>query len=488
MVMFIDDLNMPTIDKYGTQKPNALLKFLVEYEQLYQRGQELLLRDIKDVYHVGCISPVAGGNNRVDPRLMSLYNTFNITNPQEDSITHIYNSILQKKLTEFPEDVKGCIEPMTQATVSLYRTLQEKLPRTPSKFHYNFNLRDLSRIYEGLYMSTPDKIKTKSQFIRLWRNECLRVFVDKLIDSTDRALVADDLIPQLVSKFFKDVQEEVMVNPIVFGDFALVDPEDMQSEESVLRLYEDLGKFEDIREKMNRVLEEYSYSVREMGLVLFDDALDHITKIHRIIRFDKGSGLLVGFGGSGKQSLTKLSTFLASYDLFQITLKRNYREEDFREELKELYRTVIKKPTTFMFTDAHVVEEGFLELINNILTIGMVPALFPEDEKDGLKGQIDEEIRKKKLPDTKEFAWEYFVNRARANIHIVLCMSPAGDALRLRCRNFPGLITNTTVDWFFLWPKEALLDVAVAKMGEIELTDEQREKVCEHLVLCHQSV
>jgi len=55
--------------------------------------------------HVGCISPVAGGNNRVDPRLMSLYNTFNITNPSEDSTKLIYNSILKTKFKEFPEEV-----------------------------------------------------------------------------------------------------------------------------------------------------------------------------------------------------------------------------------------------------------------------------------------------------------------------------------------------------------------------------------------------
>jgi dynein heavy chain len=50
---------------------------------------------------------------------------------------------------------------------------------------------------------------------------------------------------------------------------------------------------------------------------------------------------------------------------------------------------VLEKPQTFLFTDSHVQEEGFLELINNILTIGMVPALFPEEEKDGLMGPIE---------------------------------------------------------------------------------------------------
>jgi dynein heavy chain len=49
-----------------------------------------------------------------------------------------------------------------------------------------------------------------------------------------------------------------------------------------------------------------------------------------------------------------------------------------------LFKLVLKKPQTFLFTDSHIAEEGFLELINNILTIGIVPGLFTEEEKDGL--------------------------------------------------------------------------------------------------------
>ena len=56
--------------------------------------------------------------------------------------------------------------------------------------------------------------------------------------------------------------------------------------------------------------------------------------------------------------------------MFTITLSRGYREKEFREELKKLYEMLASKPVTFLFTDSHVVEESFLELINNMLTIG----------------------------------------------------------------------------------------------------------------------
>jgi dynein heavy chain len=58
--------------------------------------------------------------------------------------------------------------------------------------------------------------------------------------------------------------------------------------------------------------------IQPLNLVLFNDALEHLVKIHRIIRFDKGHALLIGYGGSGKTSLSRLVAFTASYVLFEI--------------------------------------------------------------------------------------------------------------------------------------------------------------------------
>jgi len=277
----------------------------------------------------------------------------------------------------------------------------EKLPRTPLKFHYIFNLRDISRVFQGLYISTVDKFKSKGAFIRLWRNECSRVFGDRLINSTDVTLVGDD-IAGLTRQHFKDTEEEVLANPMFFGDFALSEPgEDTEDP----RLYEDLGAVEKVKEKLEYFLSEYNDEKKAMDLVLFTDALSHLTRIHRVIRFPKGSALLVGYGGSGKQSLTRLATYVAGMDIFRLNLTRTYGANEMKEDLRSLYKMVVKTPKVFMFTDSDVADEGFLELLNNVLTIGMVPSLFPEEEKDGLCSPLDAEIRRKKLPETKDFRW-----------------------------------------------------------------------------------
>lgn len=147
-----------------------------------------------------------------------------------------------------------------------------------------------------------------------------------------------------------------------------------------------------------------------------------------------------------------------------------------------------KSPTTFLFTDAHVIEEGFLELINNMLTIGMVPALFDEDGKKNMGDLIRDEAKKLGVNETKEDLWNYFLEKVKDNMHIVLCMSPAGENLRVRCRNFPGLVNNSGINWFFSWPDEALVSVANNFLEEIDLPTEIRPKIIEHIVLVHTSV
>jgi dynein heavy chain, axonemal len=91
-----------------------------------------------------------------------------------------------------------------------------------------------------------------------------------------------------------------------------------------------------------------------------------------------------------------------------------------------------------------------------MLSIGMVPALFDDEGKKQMGDLVRDEAKKKGVNESKDDLWNYFLEKARDNLHIVLCMSPAGDTLRIRCRNFPGLVSNTGINWFFSWPSEAL--------------------------------
>ena len=489
LFVFIDDMNMPKVDTYGTQQPIATLLHLISRGQMWDYVKDLSPRLYKDMRYLAAMGPPGGGRNKVDPRFVAQFSTFNLTPPTAEVLDSIYSQILTGFMSVMNPEVVKASSKLTDMTLRLYSTIQERLPRTPSNFHYIFNLRDLGKIYQGICQATTDKIDDDVKLVRLWRNEIDRVITDRLTSEKDITVVRDMEI-QLLREQFPAQADEVMKDPSMFGDFEFAAARIAEEAEDI-RLYGDVGGYAEVRQTFDDILEVYNSdaSLKPMTLVLFESALDHLTRIYRLISMPRGNALLVGVGGSGKQSLTKLATFAAGYTLFELTLTRGYGETEFREDIKLLYAEVAKGPTTFLFTDAHVAEEGFLESVNNILTTGLVPALFEQSEKDELSSTVRDEVRAAGIDETPTAMWNYFVGKARDNLHVVLAMSPSGETLRVRCRNFPGLASSTTIDWFFPWPEEALNKVAQYFLAEeTGIKAEYRDSVVGHMVMVHLNV
>jgi dynein heavy chain, axonemal len=105
------------------------------------------------------------------------------------------------------------------------------------------------------------------------------------------------------------------------------------------------------------------------------------------------------------------------------------------------------KPTVFLFTDTQIVQESFLEDVNNILNAGEVPNMFAGDDLEAIGAAMRPLCAAAGLPATKQAVYSFFVNRVRAALHIVLCFSPIGDVFRQRLRMFPSLVNCCTIDW-----------------------------------------
>lgn len=174
---------MCSLSCHGDHLNMCPFQLFIERKGLYDRGKDLSWKNMKDVMCVGAMGPPGGARwaktpfrphidpflnlehcptlrNPVDPRFMSLFNVFEIQFPATENLKTIYQAILSRHLVKLPtEEIKELMgEKLTDLTLELYNFICEKLPPTPSRFHYVFNLRDLSRVYEGLLLSTADKV------------------------------------------------------------------------------------------------------------------------------------------------------------------------------------------------------------------------------------------------------------------------------------------------------------------------------------------
>ncbi|XP_038615472.1 dynein heavy chain 6, axonemal [Tachyglossus aculeatus] len=487
VVIFVDDLNMPKLDRYGSQPPIELLRQYQDFGGFYDR-EKLFWKEIQEVTIAAACAPPGGGRNPVTPRFIRHFSMLCLPTPSEQSLKQIFKAILSGFLYDFTFAVKLTAQSIVNAAVDIYDRMSIDLLPTPAKSHYVFNLRDLSKCVQGILQCDSGTIRDQTQIFRLFCHECQRVFHDRLINNEDKEYF-HTMLSEMASKHFGiTVEPEYFVTkPIIFGDYIKMGADKGD------RIYEDLTDMEKIAGVLQDYLDDFNLTnSKEVKLVFFQDAIEHVSRIARMIRQERGNALLVGVGGTGKQSVTRLASHMCGYKCFQIELSRGYNYESFHEDLRKLYTMagVDGQDMVFLFTDTQIVVEEFLEDINNILNSGEVPNLFEKDELEQVLAATRPKAKEVGIPEgNRDEVFQYFISRVRQKLHIVLCMSPVGEAFRSRCRMFPSLVNCCTIDWFVQWPREALLSVSRTFFMNVDLgSDEVKENLSLTCVDIHMSV
>ena len=182
--------------------------------------------------------------------------------------------------------------------------------------------------------------------------------------------------------------------------------------------------WESINKILVEALDNYNELNAAMNLVLFEDAMMHICRINRILEAPRGNALLIGVGGSGKQSLSRLAAFISSLDVFQITLRKGYSVPDLKADLSVLYTKAGLKNLgiVFLMTDAQVADEQFLVLINDLLASGEIPDLFPDDDIENIINGVRNEVKGEGMEDTRENCWRFFIDRVRRMLKVIFIL------------------------------------------------------------------
>ncbi|KAK1936683.1 Dynein heavy chain 1 [Phytophthora citrophthora] len=482
-IIYVDDLNMPKQEEYFAQPPIEILRQWFDQGGWYDR-KLLTFRTIIDIVFVCSMGPPGGGRNPITQRFVRHFNIVGYTEMSNESKAIVFETIVGNFFSRFSEEIRPAhiAKKLVQASIVIYNTVIAELLPTPAKSHYTFNLRDLAKVFQGVLMGDSKRITKLEQMLRLWVHENMRVFKDRFTTPNDHQWFVDLLQTQVATAFGDALAIQggtgpaakkaawELVHPsqtLFYGDYMVpgADP----------KVYEEISDVEKLQAQVEEYLNDYNAeSSAPMNLVLFMNAIEHVSRIARVIRQPQGNALLLGVGGSGRQSLTRLAAYMAEYACTQIEISKGYGVAEWRDDLKKclMKAGIDEKPLVFLFSDVQIVHEAMLEDINNVLNSGDVPNLYGPEDLDQISQHCRAYCVKKKLPPTKLNTFAQYILLVRQNLHLVLCMSPLGSLFRDRIRMFPSLVNCCTIDWFSEWPAEALQSVAASALssGDFQLS------------------
>lgn len=174
----------------------------------------------------------------------------------------------------------------------------------------------------GIYKQNPLKIA------RLWIHECQRIYLDRLLFEKDVEIYSTAL--KEGARAFDMNNDELFAEPNIFTPFHL-------SCKGHEPNYFDIESVDELKDVLEAKLAEYNENVSTMNLVLFLQAMEHVCRIARIISQPSGNALLIGVGGSGKQSLSKLAAFIMEMDVVRIMPNAQYGMTELRVDLENMF-------------------------------------------------------------------------------------------------------------------------------------------------------
>ena len=217
----------------------------------------------------------------------------------------------------------------------------------------------------------------------------------------------------------------------------------------------------------------------QLDMVVFLFAMEHISRLCRILRLTGGHALLVGVGGSGRKSAARLAAFISGVYVVTLSKKGKMRfDVEWRRGVADIVLGAGRRylgdggkgetETAFVVTERELSSLHMVEDISSLLSTGEIPGLFDDTEIATIcekmmplavsKGHAKHRV-------TKEQLMRIFSEIIKRHLHLVVCFSPVGTLFRDSVRKFPALVNCCTIDWFRQWPQDALKAVAIGCLG-----------------------
>eukprot|EP00957_Ditylum_brightwellii_P088854 6765862-Ditylum_brightwellii.AAC.1 len=165
-----------------------------------------------------------------------------------------------------------------------------------------------------------DQGLSREELVRIWAHEALRLFGDRLVKDSEKKW-CEDKVDETARKWFGGVDhDKALARPLFYSSWMTKDTRQVSRDE--------------LKEFLSARLRVFYEEELDVPLVVFDEVLDHILRIDRVLRQPMGHCLLVGDSGAGKTVLSKFVSWMNGLSIFQIKAHSRYGIDDFNEDLR----------------------------------------------------------------------------------------------------------------------------------------------------------
>ena len=459
LILYLKDLNLPKMDKWGTSPLVEFLQQAITYKGFYDQQLEWI--GLENVQIISSMNPSTTlGRSELSSRFTSIVRVFYVDHTDHEQLQDVYNAYLTPVLTQrLPGDPQWCspknIMRLAGSMLAVYDAMRQRFSRDDYS-HYLFSPRQLSEWTTGLlrYNLTSDTL------LECWAYEARRIFEDLLVG--DDARKFDALLRNILRTDWDYTEPEEPRSFITFSPIA------KPTEASGLKRQGKQLTGTDRKTLMEIIdvsYKKYAREISELDLLMFNEVINRLVAVDRAIAKPGGAMLMAGRSGTGRRALVSLCAHMLRMETMTPRVNRGYSLKHFKVDLKSaLHKAGVEgEPLLLILEDHHFVEPTFMELINSLLSTGEVPGLYQPNEIAPLLSPLQD--------IASEVGWRgtlfsFFASRVKANLRVVLIMDCGSSDFSITCESNPALYSKCSIMWMDRWTEESMITVAGMILGD----------------------
>ncbi|KAL3666923.1 hypothetical protein V7S43_007870 [Phytophthora oleae] len=474
LVLYLKDINLPKPDQYDTCMLIAFLQQLITFSGFYDQHLEFLgVEKIQLVASMNAATTV--GRHPLSTRFTAIVKVAYMDYPSTEELSVVYSTFLEgvfdsSSTLNLPATWKDSAnrDRLAKSMVEVYDTVKTKFSVDEQR-HYLFTPRDLTKWVFALVRYDLEH----EDVLDALAHEARRLFRDRLVDNEAKSKF-DGILNSVWKQQWRHAikLQDVYFSSLHCRSSGNTGTEGGSTGTTVLQRIAN----DEFSQVVTQGMVLYEREEKDLHMVLFDEILEHLTIVERVLSEPGGSMLLVGNSGVGRRSATTLLSYMLNYTLFSPSITRNYDAGSFRTDLKSLLvkAGVEGQHYVLYLEDHHFTQDAILELTNSLLSSGEVPGLYTHEEIEPQISPLKELMLESIGASGQEHirtVYDFFVSRVRQYVHVVLAMDARNPQFVLRCESNPALYTHCTIVWMGEWNTSSMARLPELLLNGSELVN-----------------